>query len=76
MSNNSSKNQHVIPRDDGWGVKSAGASRSQKFDTQANAIQVAKDRAKKYKAELFIHNKSGRIRERNSYGNDVHPPKG
>ncbi|MHC5726325.1 MAG: DUF2188 domain-containing protein [Nostoc sp.] len=27
-------------------------------------------------SELLIHNREGEIRERNSYGNHPHPPKG
>jgi len=72
-----SNNQHVVPQDRGWGVKSSGAKRvSKSFDTQKQAIDHATQIAKNKKAEVLIHNKSGRIRERNSYGNDPHPPKG
>ncbi|MFT9818182.1 four helix bundle protein [Lysinibacillus sp. NPDC056185] len=28
------------------------------------------------KSELLVHNKQGRIREKNSYGNDPYPPRG
>ena len=28
------------------------------------------------RSEVLIHGENGRIRERNSYGNDPHPPKG
>lgn len=77
MAKTSSNNQHVLPRSDGWGVKKAGASRDTKvFEKQSQAIKYAKEVAINKKAELFIHSKDGRIRERNSYGNDSHPPKG
>lgn len=72
------KNQHVTPhKSGGWQVKGAGNSKATKVTkTQAEATSVAKNIAKNNKSELLIHNKSGRIRERNSYGNDPFPPKG
>lgn len=70
------KNQHVIPHSDGWAVKTAGASRDTKiFSKQSQAIKFAKDIAKNKEAELFIHSREGKIRERNTYGKDPHPPK-
>ena len=49
---------------------------TQKFDTQKEAIAKAREIAINQKSELFIHGENGRIRERNSYGNDPYPPKG
>lgn len=73
----SSKNQHVLPHSDGWAVKTAGASRNTKiFKTQNDATKFATKVAKNSKSELFIHSKTGRIRERNTYGPDKFPPKG
>lgn len=70
-------NQHVLPRSDGWAVKKAGASRDTKvFDNQSQAIDYAKNVAKRNNSELFIHSRDGRIRERNTYGKDPLPPKG
>jgi len=70
-------NQHVLPRSDGWGVKTAGATRDTKiFSKQSQAINFAKEIAKNREAELFIHSKDGRIRERNTYGKDPNPPRG
>lgn len=75
--NSSSRNQHVLPRSDGWGVKTAGASRdSRVFPKQSQAINFAKKVAKNNKVELFIHSRDGKIRERNTYGKDPNPPKG
>lgn len=72
-----SKNQHVVPRDNGWAVKTAGASRDTKvYGTQKEAIKRATEIAKNNKSEILIHGETGRIRERNSFGNDPHPPKG
>lgn len=70
------KNQHVVPRDDGWGVKSEGNSKASKvFPTQGAAIQAGRAQARKNASELIIHGKDGRIREKNTYGKDPLPPK-
>ena len=72
-----SKNQHVVPNGDGWAVRGAGSSRATSVhQTQQEAIRAAREIAKNQQSELFIHNREGQIRERNSYGNDPHPPKG
>jgi len=72
------KNQHVTPHSGGgFQVKGAGNLRATKiFDTQREAISFARDIAKNQQSELFIHNRTGQIRERNSYGNDPYPPRG
>jgi len=58
-------------------VRKSGASKaSATFDTQKQAIIRATEVAKNQRTELYIHGRDGRIRERNSYGNDPHPPKG
>lgn len=73
----SKKGQHVVPNKGEWSVKKAGASRaSSTHATQAEAIKAATKVAQNQKTELYIHGRDGRIRERNSYGNDPHPPKG
>lgn len=71
------KNQHVVKAPNGWGVRGEHNTRiTQKFDTQKEAIAKAREIAINQKSELFIHGENGRIRERNSYGNDPYPPKG
>ncbi|MBT3383917.1 MAG: DUF2188 domain-containing protein [Prolixibacteraceae bacterium] len=71
------KNQHVVKHPDGWAVKGAGNGRATKVtETQNEAINSAKEIAKNQNSEMFIHGKNGKIRERNSYGNDPFPPKG
>lgn len=73
----SGKNQHVIPHQEGWGVKGEGNEKVTKhFETQQEAIEHGREIAKNQQSELFIHNQQGRIRERNSYGNDPFPPAG
>jgi len=66
------------PRPDGkWGTKKAGASRdSRVFGNQAQSWEYTKERAKEEGGEAFLQNRQGRIRERNTYGEDPYPPKG
>lgn len=72
------KNQHVVPTPNGeWGVRGENNSRlTEIFHTQQEAFQRAREIAINQKSEVFIHGENGRIRERNSYGNDPYPPKG
>ena len=71
------KGQHVVPHEGKWSVKKAGAARATSTHmTQADAIRAATTIAKNQKTEVYVHGTDGRIRERNSYGNDPHPPKG
>jgi len=73
----SKRNQHVVPHQNGWAVRGAGAERASRvFRTQAEAIQSARGTAINQRSEMFIHRSNGQIRERNSYGNDPFPPKG
>jgi len=71
-------NYHTTPDGNGnWQVKKEGAKRtSGNFDTQKEAMDYGKELAKKTKGEHFIHGRDGRIRERDSYGNDPFPPRG
>ena len=69
--------QHVVPNGGKWSVRRAGSSKaSGTFSTQKEAIERARDVARNQGTEVFIHGRDGRIRERDSYGNDPHPPKG
>ena len=71
------KNQHVVPHNGGWAVRGAGNVRiTRQFDTQRQAYDYGRQTALNQQSELFVHNRLGRIRQRNSYGNDPHPPKG
>lgn len=71
------KNQHVTKHPDGgWQVKGAGNEKATaKTETQKQAIEVAKEIAKNQKSEVVIHGTDGRIRDKDSYGNDPNPPK-
>lgn len=73
--NMSRKVQHVVPRNGKWAVRKEGSDRvSRYFDTQSEAIDVGRDIAQRQRTEVYIHGSDGRIRERNSYGNDPFPP--
>lgn len=70
------KNQHVTPKGVKWQVKGAGNKKATKlFNTQKEAIDYAKNIAKNQKSEVVIHRPNGRIRDKDSYGNDPNPPK-
>jgi hypothetical protein len=71
------KNIHIVKNDKQWSVKSEGSTRAIKnFETQKEAIVFGKSQARNQHSELLIHYTNGKIRERNSYGNDPFPPKG
>ncbi len=72
------KNQHVTYRSSGdWQVKGEGNSKATVItDTQKEAIDIAREIARNQGSELIIHGKDGRIREKDSHGNDPFPPKG
>ncbi len=74
----SSNSIHVTPHPDGgWQAKKAGAERaSYRTETQGEAIERSRPQSIREGLEQVIHNRQGRIREKNSYGNDPHPPKG
>ena len=70
-------NQHIVKHPDGWAVKKAGGQRATSVHkTQREAIDRGIDIAKSNKSELIIHGRNGKIREKNSYGDDPFPPKG
>ncbi|MBZ1526990.1 DUF2188 domain-containing protein [Leuconostoc mesenteroides] len=72
------KNQHVVPDGaGGWNVKGEGNSRATaNYAKQSDAVKKAKDIAKNQNSEELTHGRDGKIRDRSSYGNDSHPPKG
>jgi hypothetical protein len=71
------KNQHVVSAGGEWGVRGEGNSRlTSRHPTQAAAEAAARAIAQRQQSEVLIHGRDGRIRERNSYGNDPYPPKG
>lgn len=72
-----SKNQHVVPAGDRWGVRGEGNERlTSVHDTQREAIDAGREIARNQRSELLIHGEDGRIRGRDSHGHDPYPPKG
>ena len=70
-------NQHVVKRPNGWAVRGEGNNRDTALhSTQAQAQQRAQQIAKNQRSEVLVHGVDGKIRERNSYGKDLFPPKG
>jgi hypothetical protein len=73
----SGKNQHVVPHNKDWAVKGEGNSKATVIvNTQQEAIDIARDISQNQKSELFIHNRQGQIRERDSHGHDPKNVKG
>jgi len=72
----SKKNQHVVPKGTEWAVKGEGNNKATAIvDTQAKAIEIAREIAINQKSEVVIHRPDGTIRDKDSYGNDANPPK-
>lgn len=71
------KNQHVVPNPDGgWDVKGEKNSKATKHtETKKEAIDFAREIAKNQQSELIIHNKDGKISDKDSYGKDPNLPK-
>jgi len=71
-------NQHITTHPDGgWQVQGEGNERATlRTDTQQEAIDRGREIARNQNSELIIHGRNGKIRDRDSYGNDPFPPKG
>lgn len=71
------KNQHVTPHPGGgWQVKGAGNQKATVVKpTQEKALEKVIPIAKNQSSEVVIHGRNGQIRDKDSYGNDPHPPK-
>jgi len=70
------RNQHVVPHKGKWAVRGEGNKRVTSIhDTQGKAIDVAREIAQRQGSEVVIHRPDGRIRDKDSYGNDPCPPK-
>lgn len=69
-------NQHVVPRGTDWAVRGEGNQRvTVVTPTQSEAIRVARGIAINKKAEVVIHDRHGKIRDKDSYGSDPMPPR-
>lgn len=61
------KNQHILPRENGWIVKNlASGAASHLFETQEEAAKYAQSMATAGTA-IFIHGVDGRIQDRKEY---------
>ena len=70
------KDIHVVRHNDGWATRKEGASRvGHTTDTQREAIDLAREQAKRERVEVVIHRRDNKIRDSDSYGNDPNPPK-
>jgi len=57
-----SRNQHVVPHGDKWAVRSEGSQRfTSVFDTKQEAIDSAREIARRSGTDLLIHGRSGQI---------------
>ncbi len=61
--------QHVVPHEGKWAVKAAGSDKpTSAHDTQHEAVESARELAKKQGTVLFIHALDGHVREQHDYG--------
>lgn len=69
-------NQHITKKNSEWwviGEKNKKATK--KFATQKEAIDYGRKVAINQQLELVIHGVNGKIRDKDSYGNDPIPPR-
>lgn len=70
------KNVHIVKHKEGWAVKKEGNDRaSSVHTTQKQAIDVGRGAAQAERSELVIHGRDGKIRDKDSFGNDPFPPR-
>ena len=70
------KNQHVVPHKDGWAVRGEGNEKVTSISpTQRQAIEEGRMIAQHKQAELVIHGRDGKIRDKHSFGRDPYPPR-
>jgi Uncharacterized protein conserved in bacteria (DUF2188) len=62
---------HVVPQGGDWGIEVGGNIRST-HNTRDEAIRHGRHLAEELAGELVIHDSDGRVREKDSHGND--PP--
>ena len=72
------RNQHVVPHPKAGPLNPPEGAAPPLYtvpSSQQEAIDRARGVAQNQGTELFIHGRNGRIRERDSHGNDPYPPK-
>ena len=70
---------HVVWRADEskWAVEKEGTSRASSLhDQKESAARAGRQNALNERSELLIHGKDGKIQERNTYKQDLYPPRG
>jgi hypothetical protein len=69
------KNFHSVPRGDNWAVKKEGIEKPISIHrTQVVAENKVHSLAKQNKVEAVYHRSNGTIKDKDSFGNDPHPP--
>jgi hypothetical protein len=72
-----SDNYWTTKRREGWAVKKEGSSKASSIhSSQHEAWAETRRLARGAGGEAFLQGNDGKIRARNSYGNDPFPPKG
>ena len=67
---------HVVPHEDRWATKKEGAERAGGvFDNKTDAVEQAREQAKRERLDVIIHGRNGRIQDADSYGSDPFPPR-
>jgi hypothetical protein len=64
----------ATPTGQGW-VNKVNGEVTSRHRTQDAAAEAGRRQARRNESEHVIHGRDGRIREKNSYGNDPNPPK-
>ena len=73
----SKKDIHVVPREGSWAVRQEGAERdSSRHNRKSDAMEAARDTARRERVEVVEHGRNGRIQDSDSYGRDPYPPRG
>ncbi len=67
----------TVRHGDHWANRRAGSDRvSRTYRTKKEAQEAGRKTAQRDRTEHIIQNRDGKISQRNTYGNDPHPPKG
>ncbi len=60
----SKRDIHVVPRDSGWAVRRERATRdSSHHDRKTDALDAARDTARRDRVEVVEHGRNGRIQD-------------
>jgi hypothetical protein len=58
------KHEHVVPREDGWAVKVADGERASRvFESREEAIEYAKELAKKHNVCMVVHDEKAKFKD-------------